>query len=262
MTTSPLPRWLPLTLALAGIWNLLFAAFVLASPLAIFAWLRLREPYYVELWQALGAISGVQGIGFLIAARDPVRHWAIVLVGLLTKLLAPLAFLLSVWRNELPSGIGWIVLVNDGLWWIPFACVLWHARRAERRAQQEPAPARRPAASPALVRLQQILQTLSAPAPTQARLFPDLERRLSELAHAYTERLAEVTAQELLEPRQLAGLRAAGERLHELAAPTLVAGSSTLPDHDAWARMRAAARAALAQFGWSIDIPLQELRAN
>lgn len=42
---------------------------------------------YPEIWQCVGmivgVIVGVYGIGYLVAASDPRRHWPIVLVGLL-----------------------------------------------------------------------------------------------------------------------------------------------------------------------------------
>jgi hypothetical protein len=40
---------------------------------------------YPEIWQCVGMIVGVCGIGYLIAATDSRTHWPIVLVGLLGK---------------------------------------------------------------------------------------------------------------------------------------------------------------------------------
>lgn len=48
------------------------------------------------LWPELGArvgmMVGMYGIGQTIAARNPVRHWPIVLVGLRGKILGPIGF--------------------------------------------------------------------------------------------------------------------------------------------------------------------------
>jgi hypothetical protein len=41
------------------------------------------------IWQCLGMVIGVYGVGYFIASRDPVRHWPIVFVGLLGKIFWP-----------------------------------------------------------------------------------------------------------------------------------------------------------------------------
>jgi small multidrug resistance pump len=50
-------------------------------------------PRYPDIWQCVGMIVGVYGVGYLIAAFDPLRHWPVILVGLLGKVLGP-----SEWR--------------------------------------------------------------------------------------------------------------------------------------------------------------------
>jgi hypothetical protein len=74
-------------------------------------------------------VVGVYGLGYAIAARDPVRHWPIVLVGLVGKVLGPVGFLDAAWRGELPWRFGWVILANDLIWWVPFGAVLYHAFR-------------------------------------------------------------------------------------------------------------------------------------
>ena len=39
-------------------------------------------PRYPQIWQCVGMIVGVYGVGYLVAASDPLRHWPIVLVGM------------------------------------------------------------------------------------------------------------------------------------------------------------------------------------
>jgi hypothetical protein len=83
-----------------------------------------------QLWACIGMIVGVYGLGYLIAARDPARHWPIVLVGLLGKILGPIGFLDAATRGLLPWSMGFTILTNDLVWWIPFSMILWHAARA------------------------------------------------------------------------------------------------------------------------------------
>ena len=56
---------------------------------------------------------GVYGIGYAIAAGNPLRHWPIVLVGLLGKLFGPLGFLFYAIRGELPWIAGWTIVTKD-----------------------------------------------------------------------------------------------------------------------------------------------------
>ncbi|MFN0133351.1 MAG: SelL-related redox protein, partial [Phycisphaerales bacterium] len=83
-----------------------------------------------QLWACIGMIVGVYGLGYMIAARDPARHWPIVLVGLLGKIFGPIGFLDAATRGQLPWSMGMTILTNDLLWWIPFSMILWHAAKA------------------------------------------------------------------------------------------------------------------------------------
>lgn len=129
------PRWMGRTLAAAAIYNLIWGAWVVLRPLDAFRWLGATEPIYPEIWQCVGMIVGVYGVGYAIAARDPLRHWPIVLVGLLGKLLGPIGFVGAVWltpsdaAGRLPAAWGWMILTNDLIWWLPFAAILYHAAR-------------------------------------------------------------------------------------------------------------------------------------
>jgi hypothetical protein len=77
-------------------------------------------------------IVGVYGLGYLVAAGDPVRHWPIVLVGLLGKVFGPIGFAWAVWQGRLPLAFGATIVFNDLIWWAPFAALLWHAAARHR----------------------------------------------------------------------------------------------------------------------------------
>jgi peroxiredoxin len=82
-------------------------------------------------------IVGVYGVGYLIAARDPARHWPIVLVGLLGKILGPIGFIGAVIQGQLPLAFGWTILTNDLVWWAPFGAALYHAFSAAQDGGRE-----------------------------------------------------------------------------------------------------------------------------
>jgi hypothetical protein len=77
-------------------------------------------------------IVGVYGVGYGIAARDPFRHWPIVLVGLLGKIFGPIGFIGAVTSGRFPLAMGWTILTNDLIWWVPFAGILWSAYQSEK----------------------------------------------------------------------------------------------------------------------------------
>jgi hypothetical protein len=93
-----------------------------------------------QLWACIGMIVGVYGVGYLVASRDPARHWPIVLVGLLGKVFGPIGFLIAAVRDQLPWAMGFTILTNDVVWWVPFGMILWHSARAAQPAPPGGAP--------------------------------------------------------------------------------------------------------------------------
>lgn len=124
------PRWMGMVLWVAAVYNCLWGAWVVLFPLTAFQWLKMPLPNYPQLWQCIGMIVGVYGIGYGCAALDPFRHWPIVLVGLLGKLFGPLGFLMAVVKGELPWRFGALLLTNDFIWWVPFALILYRTWRS------------------------------------------------------------------------------------------------------------------------------------
>ena len=116
-------------LRLAAVYNLVWGTFVVLLPLEPFRWAGMVEPNYPQLFQCIGMIVGVYGIGYWIAAEDPLRHWPIILVGLLGKIFGPIGFLVSAFRGGLPWIAGLNILTNDLSWWIPFVLILIWVRR-------------------------------------------------------------------------------------------------------------------------------------
>ncbi len=88
------------------------------------------RPNYPEIWQCVGMIVGVYGVGYIIAAYDSRRHWPIVLVGLLGKILGPIGFAFALAKGTFPPAFGLTILTNDLLWWIPFFLILRDASRS------------------------------------------------------------------------------------------------------------------------------------
>lgn len=118
----------------AAVYNLAWGTFLIVFPNALFTWCGMQQPLYPSIWQCVGMIVGVYGVGYAIAASDPARHWPIVLVGLLGKVLGPLGFVNAALTEQLPWCFGWTILSNDLLWWPAFAAILWRTWQARPNA--------------------------------------------------------------------------------------------------------------------------------
>ena len=134
-SASVSPAWMRRWLLAAGLYNLAWGAFVVLLPDALFRLVGM-EPLAGPgrgIWQCLGMVIGVYGIGYLAASRDPIRHWPIVLVGLLGKIFGPIGFVWTASRGEIPWSFGATILTNDLVWWVPFGIMLREGWKAERR---------------------------------------------------------------------------------------------------------------------------------
>ena len=129
LAESNTPRWAKQWLAAAAIYNLVWGAFIVLSPTTLFVWCDMEVPRYLSIWQCVGMIVGVYGVGYAAAARDPMRHWPIVLVGLLGKVFGPIGFLQAGLDEQLPWRFGCTILSNDLIWWPAFAAILLRAWR-------------------------------------------------------------------------------------------------------------------------------------
>ena len=133
MTSSPRssksPLWMSRVLIAAGIYNLIFGAWAGLFPNHVFNLLGMDVPTYPFLWQCIGMIVGVYGIGYIAAAKDPLRHWPIILVGLLGKIFGPIGFLQTALAGDISWKFGFLIITNDLIWWVPFTWIMIAARK-------------------------------------------------------------------------------------------------------------------------------------
>ncbi len=125
---NTVPKWMTWWLNAAGVYNIVWGVATIALPTTTLGWLGIAStPITAAFWQCIGMIVGVYGLGYLIAAQNPYRHWPIVLVGLLGKIFGPIGFVQAVMMGVLPVSMGWTIITNDLLWWVPFGLILWRA---------------------------------------------------------------------------------------------------------------------------------------
>lgn len=140
MQSQTFPSWMKLVLAAAGFYNIVWGALVVFAPGLFFDWAGMAQPNYPELWQCIGMIVGVYGVGYWIASSDPLRHWPIVLVGFMGKVLGPLGMGKALWEGRFPLSFTWINVTNDLIWWVPFGMILVAAAKTAEESQRVYSP--------------------------------------------------------------------------------------------------------------------------
>ena len=124
----PPAPWMSRVMVAAGVYNLLWGSLAILAPAASLRFGGLpTDKAVLPIWQCLGMVIGVYGVGYWISARDPFRHWLIIFVGLLGKVLGPIGYVIAVTRGELPVEGMRTLLTNDLIWWVPFSVILWKA---------------------------------------------------------------------------------------------------------------------------------------
>ncbi len=119
--------WMHSILILAGLYNLTWGFFAILEPSYFFENLNLQLPNYLMMWQGIGLIEILFGLGYLIASRKPYKHWVIIFLGFVTKLAATTGFFYFLATNKLPFNLLYLVLANDAIWLLPFFLILFHA---------------------------------------------------------------------------------------------------------------------------------------
>jgi hypothetical protein len=129
-----------LLLALAAVYNVAFAAWTFLAPGAFFALLEMEPPRYPAIWQCLGMVVGVYGLGYAYGARRLERAAPFVLLGLVGKVLGPLGWIATVQSGEWPLRTFTLVLFNDLVWWLPFGLFLLEGTALGARLRGAAAP--------------------------------------------------------------------------------------------------------------------------
>lgn len=124
---SKIRDWKFYVLWIGGIYNLLWGAVVIIAPNLFFNLSGMPLPNYPMIWQCVGMIVGVYGVGYIVAAYNPNKHWAITLVGFLGKIFGPIGFLWYLIQGVFPLEFALTILFNDLIWWVPFGKILLDA---------------------------------------------------------------------------------------------------------------------------------------
>lgn len=124
------PLWMPLVLCLAGIYCIGFASVTLAWPDQAYAQTGLDASGHHLLVRVIGMFYLVFGCSYFLAARDPIRHWRIVLLCVIKILIVLVAGSYAWWNALLAPPLILFLVVDDVLWLLPFSMILWSAVQA------------------------------------------------------------------------------------------------------------------------------------
>ncbi len=124
------PCWMRKVLLAAGIYHLGFAVWAILWPCVWFDLIGMEHPNHPLLWQGVGLVLGVFGISLILAAKNPIQHWLIVLTALGKFTLGIIGFSMAIYHHEIPLRAIWIMGADDLIWWAPFIGILWACIRA------------------------------------------------------------------------------------------------------------------------------------
>lgn len=123
-------KWMTTVLKVAAVYNLLWGAWVVLFPMSFFHLTGMVEPIHPMIWQGMGMVIGVYGLGYLWASYNPVKHWPIVAVGFLGKIFGPIGFIFNYLKGDVPASFAYTLITNDFIWWVPFFLILNAARKS------------------------------------------------------------------------------------------------------------------------------------
>ena len=122
-------KWHSNVLKAAAVYNLIWGAWVILFPQHFFDLLNMEPINHPMIWQGMGMVIGVYGLGYWWASRDPYQHWPIVAAGLLGKLFGPAGYVFNLMTSDIDPAFGWTLLTNDLIWWYPFGHILATSRK-------------------------------------------------------------------------------------------------------------------------------------
>lgn len=133
-------EWARTTLAVAATFHFLWGLLAIVYPAFVFRLTGTPLPEPLLYWQALGVGSLALAVGLGVAAREPARHWPVVLMALVFALLDTLGAGLAYFQGDLPLSFGALLLLHDVIWIGPFAWILAEAHHLASARQRHASP--------------------------------------------------------------------------------------------------------------------------
>lgn len=120
MSRETVPKWVKGWFYGAAVYNVVWGAWVILFPGMFFDLVGMERVNYLPIWQGVGMMVAVFGLGYYYIARNPERYGNYVWIGILGKTFGPVGGIYGVLTGQLPVAFFWVFLLNDLIWWPVF----------------------------------------------------------------------------------------------------------------------------------------------
>lgn len=117
------------TLQLAAVYNILWGTWVVLFPHHFFDLIGMERMIHPMIWQALGMVVGAYGLAYWWSSYNPMKHWPVIAVGFIGKVLGPIGFVQNYLEGKIPFDFIYTNIFNDIIWWIPFGYILYKVHK-------------------------------------------------------------------------------------------------------------------------------------
>jgi peroxiredoxin len=132
--------WMTHALIACGVLNLVGGLVLGFGQARLFAAAGIPAPNHVELVQLIGLAVGLLGVGLLIAANDPFRHWPVIFLGMTGKLASFSGLVAGVVSGRYPL-VSLVPGAALDLFWVPiFGAILVGAYKATLQTRRSLSP--------------------------------------------------------------------------------------------------------------------------
>lgn len=124
------PRWMTSVLWAASIYCMAFSFVSICWPDQAFASTGMHATGHHPLVRMIGLLYLVFAMSCLFAARDPIRHWRLVLLCTVKTVAVILVAVITWWQDIIPPRLAILLVLDDLVWLIPFLMILWSTVQA------------------------------------------------------------------------------------------------------------------------------------
>jgi small multidrug resistance pump len=120
MDEKTVPGWVKFWFYGAAVYNVVWGIWVVMFPGMIFDIVGMERLNFLPVWQGVGMMVMVYGLGYYYLAIDPERYGNFIWIGLLGKTFGPIGGIIGVVTGQLPLVFCWVFVFNDLMWWPAF----------------------------------------------------------------------------------------------------------------------------------------------
>jgi len=120
-------RWIKAVLLTGSIYFIIWGLLMMVYPSLLFHSNAIALPNYMFLWQTLGLVEALFGIGLFIASRAPYRQWSMILLVLLYKIFSAAIYFTGAFDNDKLWSISNYIFIDNIIWIVPLSVILYQA---------------------------------------------------------------------------------------------------------------------------------------